>query len=179
MTRPSNPSPTPTSMTRPVRSTSSPALQMPVLAEQHDPDFVLIDVKRNAKHIAGELYQLLKSHIGEPRYLGNAVAMLVILPTSRGVSVGVNASRPCFMAANVRSRTLCKFFRLWGHWLFASGFSSYPSLRLRGSTLASGLCSPLGSGFNSALTSGLGSTLVSGLSFSFRSSSTPLSSAAR
>ena len=50
------------------------------------------------------------------------VAMLVIVPTSRGVSCGVKASRTWLIPANVRSKTLCKLsgaviigasFRAW------------------------------------------------------------------
>ena len=37
------------------------------------------------------------------------VATLMIVPTSRGVSCGVNASRTWLIPAKVRSKTLCKF----------------------------------------------------------------------
>jgi hypothetical protein len=45
---------------------------MPVFAEQHDADFVLVHVERDAEHIAGKLYQLLKAHAGKAGDLGDA-----------------------------------------------------------------------------------------------------------
>ena len=47
-------------------------VQMPVVAEQHDADFVLIHVERDAEHIAGKLHQLLKAHAGKAGDLGDA-----------------------------------------------------------------------------------------------------------
>jgi hypothetical protein len=72
MTRPSSPSPTATSITRPVRSTSSPRVQMPVIAEQHDTDLVRIDVERDAEHAARKLQQLFIAHTGKSGHFGDA-----------------------------------------------------------------------------------------------------------
>ena len=47
-------------------------VQMPVFAEQHDADFVLVHVERDAEHIAGKLHQLLKAHAGKAGDLGDA-----------------------------------------------------------------------------------------------------------
>ena len=45
---------------------------MPVFAEQHDADFVLVHVERDAEHAAGKLHQLLKAHAGKAGDLGDA-----------------------------------------------------------------------------------------------------------
>ena len=47
-------------------------VQMPVFAEQHDADFVLVDVERDAEHVAGKLHQFLEAHAGQPGHLGDA-----------------------------------------------------------------------------------------------------------
>ena len=47
-------------------------VQMPVFAEQHDADFVLVHVERDAKHAAGKLDQFLKAHTGQAGNLGDA-----------------------------------------------------------------------------------------------------------
>ena len=47
-------------------------VQMPVFAEQHDADFVLVHVERDAEHFAGKLHHLLKAHAGEAGDLGDA-----------------------------------------------------------------------------------------------------------
>ncbi len=47
-------------------------VQMPVFAEQHDADFVLVHVERDAEQIAGKLHQLLKAHAGKAGDLGDA-----------------------------------------------------------------------------------------------------------
>ena len=83
-------------------------VQMPVVAEQNHADFVLVHVERDAEHIAGKLHQLLKAHTGKPETLAMPVATLVIVPTSRGASCGVNASRAWPIPANAPSKTLCK-----------------------------------------------------------------------
>ena len=70
--RPSKPSPTTTSMTRPVRSYFVAGVQMPIFAEQHDADFRLVDVEGHAEQIAGELDQLLEAHAGKPGHFGDA-----------------------------------------------------------------------------------------------------------
>ena len=45
---------------------------MPVVAEQHDADFVLVHVERDAEHAARETHELLEAHAGKARHLGDA-----------------------------------------------------------------------------------------------------------
>ena len=47
-------------------------MQLPVVAKQHDADFVFIDVECDAIHFTGKLQHLLKAHAGETRHLGDA-----------------------------------------------------------------------------------------------------------
>ena len=47
-------------------------VQMPVFAEQHDADLVLVHVERDAEHAAGKLEQLLEAHAGKAGDLGDA-----------------------------------------------------------------------------------------------------------
>ena len=47
-------------------------VQMPVVAEQHDADFVLVHVERDAEHVAGKLHQFLEAHAGKAGDLGDA-----------------------------------------------------------------------------------------------------------
>ena len=47
-------------------------VQMPAIAKQHDADFVLIDVERDAVQIAGKLHQFIKAHARKARDLGDA-----------------------------------------------------------------------------------------------------------
>ena len=118
------------------------------------------------------------------------VATLVIVPTSRGVSRGVNVPalglcrRTCYRKCSEGSRAPCslafciglRFFKFGSSFGFrfklgfGFGFRLSLGFRLRltlvsvlGSTLASDLGSALASGLSSALASGLGSTLASGL----------------
>ena len=97
-------------------------MEMPVFAEKNHADFVRIDVERHAEHIAGEPTSSSKPTSGSPDTLAMPVAMLVIVPTSRGDSCGVNASRTWLIPANVLSKTSCKLsgsviigasFRAW------------------------------------------------------------------
>jgi hypothetical protein len=120
-------------MTRPVRSDFIARVQMPVFAEQNDADFVLVHVERDAEHIAGKRHQFIKAHAGKPDTLAMPVATLVIVPTSRGVSCGVKASRTWLIPANALSKTRsggsqaarslfgCSF--RW-RWVFGSGLGS-------------------------------------------------------
>jgi hypothetical protein len=59
-------------MTRPVRSDFIARVQMPVFAEQHDADFVLVHVECDAEHIAGKHHQFIKAHAGKARDPGDA-----------------------------------------------------------------------------------------------------------
>ncbi len=47
-------------------------VQMPVFAEQHDADLVLVHVERDAEHAAGKFHQLVKAHAGKAGDLGDA-----------------------------------------------------------------------------------------------------------
>jgi hypothetical protein len=107
-------------------------VQMPVFAEQNDADFVRVHVERNAEHIAGKLTTSSKPTPGRPETLAMPVATLVIVPTSRGLSCGVNASRTWLISGKALSKTsegsqvpyllaLC-----FGPW-FSSGLASYAS----------------------------------------------------
>jgi hypothetical protein len=62
-------------------------VQMPVFAEQHDFDFVLVHVERDAEHIAGKFTNSSKPTPGGPRP-GDAGGDTDDVPTSRGVSCG-------------------------------------------------------------------------------------------
>jgi len=84
-------------------------MQMPVFAEQHDADFVLVHVERDAEHIAGNFTNSSKPTLGRPETLAMPVAILIIVPTSCGVSCGVKAPSTWLIPANARSKTLCKF----------------------------------------------------------------------
>ena len=141
-------------------------VQMPVVAEQHDADFVLVHVERDAEHIAGKLQQLLKAHAGKAGDLGDA-----------GGDAGDRAHlarrqlrregfpRLAYSGERAVEDTLQAFGRRV-HWLLRSGLGS------------SGL-TRLGSARRWFRLLGFGSALASGLSFSFRSSPTPFSSDAR
>jgi hypothetical protein len=63
-------------MTRPVRSTSSPACRCRIIAEQHDADFVLVHVERDAEHTAGKLSSSSKPAPGRPETLAMPVETL-------------------------------------------------------------------------------------------------------
>ena len=67
-------------------------MQLPVVAKQHDADFVFIDVECDAIHSPGNFSTSSKPTPGRPETLAMPVAMLVIVPTSRGVSCGAKAS---------------------------------------------------------------------------------------
>ena len=45
---------------------------MPVFAEQHDADFVLVYIERDAEHTAGKREQLVEAHAGKAGDLGDA-----------------------------------------------------------------------------------------------------------
>jgi hypothetical protein len=59
-------------MTRPCALDFIARVQMPVFAEQHDANFVLVHVERNAEQIAGKRHQFLKAHAGQTGDLGDA-----------------------------------------------------------------------------------------------------------
>ena len=124
---------------------------MPVFAEQHDADFVLVHVERNAGHIPGKHHQFIKTHTGKTRHLGDA-----------GGYTGDRAHFPwlqlrgeCFPHLAYSSKraveNVLEALRFHVHWLFISGVGS----------------------------SGLGSAWAWGLDCSFSSSPMPFSSDAR
>ena len=173
MTRPSNPSPTATSMTRPVRWTSSPACRCQYSPSRTTPISSASTLNAMPSTSPGNVTNSSKPTPGRPDTLAMPVATLVIVPTSRGVSCGVKASRTWLIPANALSKT---FWRLSGSMFIGSLFRASDRLAGLGSVLASGLGSllPISIRLRSVRFG-----LASGLSFSFRSSSTPFSSDAR
>ena len=126
-------------------------MKMPVFTQQHDADFALVHVERDAEHISRERDQFIKAHAGKPRHLRDA-----------GGDTGNCAHfswrqlrREGFphLADSVKHavENVLEALGFLAHWLFAAGSGS----------------------------SDLGSALGSGLSFSFSSSSTPFSSDAK
>ena len=152
MTRPSNPSPTATSMTRPVRSTSSPACRCQYSPSSTTPISSSSTLNAMPSRSPGNFTSSSKPTPGRPDTLAMPVATLVIVPTSRGVSCGVNASRTWLIPANARSKMLCRLsgddsmVRLCGR-----GHRSGPVVHCAGLTSAwpvtgLGLASAFGSG---------------------------------
>ncbi len=119
MTRPSNPSPTATSMTRPVRSTSSPACRCQYSPSSTTPISSSSTLNAMPNTSPGNVTNSSKPTPGRPDTLAMPVAMLVIVPTSRGVSCGVKASRTWLIPANALSKTL---WRLSGSMFIGSLF---------------------------------------------------------
>ena len=117
MTRPSNPSPTATSMTRPVRSTSSPACRCQYSPSSTTPISSSSTLNAMPNTPPGNLTSSSKPTPGRPETLAMPVETLVIVPTSRGVSCGVKASRTWLIPANARSKTLCRLSGVHVHWL--------------------------------------------------------------
>ena len=124
MTRPSNPSPTTTSMTRPVRSTSSPACRCQYSPSSTTPISSSSTLNAMPSRSPGNFTNSSKPTPGRPETLAMPVAMLVIVPTSRGVRCGVNASRTWLIPANTLSKTVLEALRIHVHWLFVSGLGS-------------------------------------------------------
>ena len=117
MTRPSNPSPTATSMTRPVRWTSSPAWRCQYSPSRTTPISSSSTLNAMPSTSPGNVTNSSKPTPGRPDTLAMPVATLVIVPTSRGVSCGVNASRTWLIPANALSKT---FWRLSGSMFIGS-----------------------------------------------------------
>ena len=92
-------------------------VQMPVVAEQHDADFVLVHVERDAEHAAGKRRAVPQS----PRRAGRTPwrcrwRRVVIVPTSRGVSCGVKAPRTCAYASERAVEDALQAFRWQRSW---------------------------------------------------------------
>ena len=117
MTRPSNPSPTATSMTRPVRWTSSPAWRCQYSPSRTTPISSSSTLNAMPSTSPGNVTTSSKPTPGRPDTLAMPVATLVIVPTSRGVSFGVNASRTWLIPANALSKS---FWRLSGSMFISS-----------------------------------------------------------
>ena len=125
MTRPSNPSPTATSMTRPVRWTSSPAWRCQYSPSRTTPISSASTLNAMPSTSPGNVTNSSKPTPGRPDTLAMPVATLVIVPTSRGVSCGVNASRTWLIPANALSKTFWRLCQvsIAGH-LSSAGFGS-------------------------------------------------------
>ena len=99
-------------------------MQMPVVAQQNDADFVFIDVERDAIHIAGKLQQLLKAHAGETGDFGDARGDA----GDRAHFPWRQLRRECFPhladSSEGAVENVLQAFRLRVHWLFVSGFGS-------------------------------------------------------
>ena len=195
MTRPISPSPTGTSITRPVRSTSSPACRCSHSPRSTTPISSESTLNAMPYRSPGNFTSSSKPTPGRPETLAMPMETLVIVPTSRGVSCGVKASSVRLIPANAWSKMLCRLsascsmVRLWGRWhrfrlvfgfslRLGLGFSLW--LGLGFSRLARVWLQPL-SGWASAFGSGLdfASGLDSGLASSCRSSPALFSSVAR
>jgi hypothetical protein len=72
ITRPSKPSPTATSMTRPGALDLVARVQVLIFAKQDDADLVLVHVECDAEQIAREPNQLIEAHAGKARDGGDA-----------------------------------------------------------------------------------------------------------
>ena len=111
---------------------------------------------------------------GRPETLAMPVATLVIVPTSRGVSSGVKASRAWLTPANARSKTSA---RCWVARSFGLGRSAR-FRHCRRCRLCSGLTSRLGSGSIrlgfTGLVYGFGVPLASDFDSASRSAPTPV-----
>ena len=131
MTRPSNPSPTATSMTRPVRSTSSPACRCQYSPSSTTPISSSSTLNAMPNTSPGNVTNSSKPTPGRPETLAMPVATLVIVPTSRGVSCGVKASRAWLIPANALVEDVLQAFRSRVHWLFvaSSGSAGFGSAR--------------------------------------------------
>ena len=100
MTRPISPSPTGTSITRPVRSTSSPACRCSHSPRSTTPISSESTLNAMPYRSPGNFTSSSKPTPGRPETLAMPVETLVIVPTSRGVSCGVNASNVRLIPAN-------------------------------------------------------------------------------
>jgi hypothetical protein len=116
MTRPSNPSPTATSMTRPVRWTSSPAWRCQYSPSRTTPISSSSTLNAMPSTSPGNVTSSSKPTPGRPDTLAMPVETLVIVPTSRGISCGVNASRPWLSLRTRWSKTLCRLSAAHVHW---------------------------------------------------------------
>ena len=108
MTRPISPSPTGTSMTRPVRSTSSPACKCWHSPRSTTPISSASTSNAMPNRSPGNCNSSSKPTPGRPDTLAIPIETLVIVPTSRGVNCGTNASSVRLIPANAWSKVLCR-----------------------------------------------------------------------
>ena len=171
MTRPINPSPTGTSITRPVRSTSSPACRCSHSPSSTTPISSESTLNAMPYRSPGNFTSSSKPTPGRPETLAMPMETLVIVPTSRGVNCGVKASSVRLIPANAWSKMLC---RLSGELFNGPPLGPHgPPVQASGlaSGFGSGLASAFGSGLASAFGSGLASAFGSGLDFGRSASS--------
>ena len=164
-------------MTRPVRSTSSPACRCQYSPSSTTPISSSSTLKAMPNTPPGNLTNSSKPTPGRPETLAMPVAMLVIVPTSRGSSCGVKASRDLAHARERAVEDTLQALRRSAHRARASGLGSqawsqaWPQPSARRLGLRASPQSWLGFASASAC---LGTWLA--LSCSFRSSPTPFSS---
>ena len=108
MTRPISPSPTGTSITRPVRSTSSPACRCSHSPRSTTPISSASTLNAMPYRSPGNFTSSSKPTPGRPETLAMPMETLVIVPTSRGVNCGVKASSVRLIPANAWSKTVCR-----------------------------------------------------------------------
>ena len=109
MTRPISPSPTGTSITRPVRSTSVPACRRSQSPRSMTPISSSSTLNAMPYSSPGNITSSSKPTLGRPETLAMPIETFVIVPTSRGVSCGVNAANVRLMPANAWSKSACRF----------------------------------------------------------------------
>ena len=127
MTRPSNPSPTATSMTRPVRSTSSPACRCQYSPSSTTPISSSSTLNAMPNTPPGNSAAPQSRRRGGRETLAMPVEMLVIVPTSCGLSCGVNVSRTwlipqtCGRRHSASSQAQCSLALCFGLWFLRLG----------------------------------------------------------
>ena len=180
MTRPISPSPTGTSITRPVRSTSSPACRCSHSPRSTTPISSESTLNAMPYRSPGNFTSSSKPTPGRPETLAMPMETLVIVPTSRGVNCGVKASSVRLIPANAWSKTAVQAIRRVIQWsaFGAEGTGSGPCLASR-LWLGLGFSLWLGLGFGLRLGLGFASGLDSGLASLCRSSPALFSSVAR
>ncbi len=108
MTRPISPSPTGTSITRPVRSTSPPACRCSHSPRSTTPISSESTLNAMPYRSPGNFTSSSKPTPGRPETLAMPLETLVIVPTSRGANCGVKASTARLMPVNAWSKMPCR-----------------------------------------------------------------------
>ena len=99
-------------------------VQMPVVAEQHDADFVLVHVERDAEHAARKLHQLLEAHAGKAGDLGDAGGDAGDRADLRGSELRREGFTHLADAREGVSKTALQAFRRSAHGLCVLGLGS-------------------------------------------------------